>query len=481
MTAPYSLRLRLILGATAWLVLALVLVGLFIVQSFSHYLERERLSDLQAGLKRIVAELDVDAAGSVPGTLLSDPRYDTPLSGVYWQVEDIATGEVSRSRSLWDFELPRATSTDAGAEQVHIVDGPDHQSLIVLSQLMQLEGSGGARSFGISVAESRDDPAATATGFAFDIAMALALVGIILLAAAWLLVWFGLRPLKHLRQDIEQVRRGMATKIESAHPTEVHPLVVAVNDLLAGQQATLTFARHRAADLAHGLKTPLAVLSATAERLRSVGDRSTADIIDLLGQEMNERVDYQLKLARLRLRTPAEGLTSSLNTAILRSISVLRKTERGERINWIVDLAKDIDVNIDEHDLMELVGILLENAGKWASGQVVVNSDSVGTTAVLDINDDGDGLTDDQIASLGSRGTRMDQSRPGEGIGLAIAFEIARLNRGALEIVRSDLGGIRAHVSLPIAEIARPPKKKAAVAADATAVVSGEAIPTSAD
>jgi signal transduction histidine kinase len=470
MTVPYSLRFRLILGATLWLALALVLVGLFIVQSFSHYLERDRLSDLQVGLKRIVAAIGTDEGNRVPGTLLADPRYDTPFSGVYWQVEDASTGKVYRSRSLWDFELPRAPAGEPALPQLKVVDGPDDQTLIVLSQMMQIEAAGGGRSFGISIAEERDDPTGTTASFASDTALALALVGIILLVAAWLLIWFGLRPLERLRHDIEQVRRGASTKLEPDHPTEIHPLVVAVNELLAGQQAALTFARHRAADLAHGLKTPLAVLSATAERLRAGGDRSTADIIDLLGQEMNERVDYQLKLARLRLRTPAQGVATSLNTAILRSISVLRKTEHGERLNWMVDLARDIDVDIDEHDLMELVGILLENAGKWARERVVIACTVAGSDAVLEIDDDGEGLSDDQIALLGSRGTRMDQSRPGEGIGLAIAFEIARLNHGSLEITRSEAGGIRARVSLPVAAASSAPRTKKTAAAEAAAV-----------
>jgi signal transduction histidine kinase len=194
------------------------------------------------------------------------------------------------------------------------------------------------------------------------------------------------------------------------------------------------------------------------------GQRAEADIIRMLGEEMNERIQYQLKLSRLRIRSQSQGVQSSINDAVLRSVSVLRKTPQGEHLNWRVDLGESIEVDVDEHDLMEMIGVLLENACKWAMTRVDVVATKGGDMAKLRVDDDGGGLTDAQIASLGERGRRLDQSRPGEGLGLAIVFEIVRLNNGRLDLARSPLGGLQVELQLPLAglrDAEEPPKLKA--------------------
>jgi signal transduction histidine kinase len=221
--------------------------------------------------------------------------------------------------------------------------------------------------------------------------------------------------------------------------------------LIDAQEGTIAFARERAADLAHGLKTPLAVLSATSERLRTGGDVANADLLQMLAAQMNARIDYQLRIARLRFRTRAQGSSSSLNETVLRSVAVLRKSVAGERLNWLVDLEEDLRADIDEHDLMELAGIVLENASQWAGASVRVNAARETGAVSLTVEDDGAGLSDELIARLGVRGVRADESSTGEGLGLAIAFEIVRLNRGAIGIDRSRFGGTRIIVRLPSA------------------------------
>jgi signal transduction histidine kinase len=171
----------------------------------------------------------------------------------------------------------------------------------------------------------------------------------------------------------------------------------------------------------------------------------------MLVEQMNARIDYQLRIARLRFRTRAQGASSSLNETVLRSVAVLRRSPQGEALNWLVDLEEDLRVNVDEHDLMELAGIVLENAAKWAAGRVRIHAVRRSGSVELVIDDDGNGLTDDQIQRLGVRGTRLDESMPGEGIGLAIAFEIVRLNHGSIALERSRLGGLCVRTTLPAA------------------------------
>jgi signal transduction histidine kinase len=450
-SARASLRLRLLLLGAASIAIALIVAGAFILSSFSVSIEAERRDDLQGRLDRLTAAIDPSAVDLAAPQPLTDPAYNMPLGGLYWQINDLDTGKVVRSRSLWDGELPVATGAQADAGTLYETTGPDQARVIVLSRKVAVEASSGARHFAVTVAEARsrdDDPIQR---FGLNLLVALAVVGLVLVLAATVQVHLGLRPLGVLRRQIVDVRVGAMQRLPQASAAELEPVVGQINELLEAQEATIAFARERASDLAHGLKTPLAVLSASSERLRVSGDRANADLLQMLAEQMNARIDYQLRIARLRFRTRAQGTSSSLNDTILRSVAVLRRSSDGERLNWVVDLRQTLRVDIDEHDLMELAGIVLENASKWAATRVLVSGQTRGHDVEFGVEDDGVGVSDDQIARLGERGLRLDEGTPGDGIGLAIAFEVARLNRGSIKLDRSYLGGARVRVLLPAA------------------------------
>jgi signal transduction histidine kinase len=234
-------------------------------------------------------------------------------------------------------------------------------------------------------------------------------------------------------------------------PHEVMPLVNEVNSLLDARDETIEAARRRAADLAHGLKTPLSALTATSAKLRQAGNTHHAATLQRLAEEMAERIDYQLRLAGLRPRRGDRAFSASVNQALLRTIAVLRKTPRGESLYWAVDLPADLAVNIDNHDLMELVGIVLENAVQWAHSAIEVTMAREADQVHVEIRDDGPGLTQEQIDSLGARGKRLDETRSGTGLGLAIAHEILAINAGALTIEALQPRGLSVCISLPVA------------------------------
>ena len=444
---PRSLGLRLLLGGAVWIAIALLASWIFIFASFSAIIEQDRRSDLQASLSRIVAAIDPDSSEPIGEGPLTDPRYDTPLSGTYWQVEDLASGAMVRSRSLWDVELPKGGAGN-GLAIMSQVSLPDQPLLIVLSQTIRMARSDGTeRRFQVSVAEARsfeDDPV---TAFGTTLALFLVILALTLFAAAMIQVGVGLRPLRTLQKNIAAVRGGAAERLPASPTLELQPVTAQINDLLDAQEATIGFARERAADLAHGLKTPLAVLGATADRLREQGDAGNGDTMRLLVDQMNERIDYQLRIARLRFRTRAQGVTSSINEAVLRSVAALRKSREGERINWVVNLEDSLEVDIDRHDLMELVGIVLENAQKWTRNKVSMVGARRGDMVDLVVEDDGEGMSDEQIEKLGRRGVRLDERSEGHGMGIAIANEILRLNRGVMEMGRSGLGGLAVKMS----------------------------------
>ncbi len=289
--------------------------------------------------------------------------------------------------------------------------------------------------------------------FLWDTARLFALLGAFILIAAWFQLRLGLVPLDKLRTAVDAVRQGQNSRLLGRFPTEVRPLANEVNALLEEREANMERARQRASDLAHGLKTPLAALHGIAVRVREKGNERDADLIDDLAFEMSKRVDYQMRLTTLRLRKSEHRESTSLNNAILRTIAVLKKTGRGEALHWLADLSQDHRVDIHRQDLMELVGITLENAAKWASTRVTVRSTVIGANATIEISDDGPGVPEERLPQLGRRGQRLDEATSGSGLGLAIASEILALNSGRIEFRRGDTGGLVVALTLPLAPL----------------------------
>lgn len=325
---------------------------------------------------------------------------------------------------------------------MHHQPGPDGRHLILRTRLLEIESEGGRNSYLVSVAQDNGPIHEATKRFAQDVTQVLLGLGALIVLAAWLQIRIGLSPIRGVRLAIDAVRRGEMAKLEGRFSTELRPLVQEVNGLLDARETMMERARASAADLAHGLKTPLAAVHGIAERLRDKGITVEADLLQDLSFEMSERVDYQMRLAALRVRTSAHEMRSSLNSAVIRTLTVLKKTGRGETLHWVADLAGDCWVDVHRQDLMELVGITLENAAKWAATRVVVRSMRRGDDAVLEVRDDGPGIPADRMESLGTRGLRLDQSLPGSGLGLAIAAEILEINHGSMTFAEASGGGL---------------------------------------
>ncbi|WP_172121890.1 MULTISPECIES: HAMP domain-containing sensor histidine kinase [unclassified Devosia] len=446
---PRSLRLRMMGLALIWVVLSLLGAALALQFLFTLNIERTARAEMAAALNRLAAEIVPEVATPAIGTPLPDPLYSTPFSGRYWQIEALDNGGVTRSKSLWDFVLP-TPPVATGGELLHHAEGPEQQPLILLTRRLELETSTGERPFLVTIGADRSALDAAKVEFAWDAAKVLALLGAIIVLAAWVHIKLGLAPVQSVRRGVEAIRRGEVERLEGPYPSELEPLIDEVNELLATRDAATEKARSRASDLAHGLKTPLAALTGVAERLRNRGNPADADMIESLTEEMAERMDYQLRLASLRVRTAAHAASASLNTAVIRTMTVLKKTGHGEHLHWVAQLGDDCDVDMHRQDLLELVGITLENAAKWAHSRVSVHSRRDGGFAVLEIGDDGPGIPPEQIAQLGIRGRRLDESRPGTGLGLAMAAQILDLNGGSMQFGRADAGGLCVTLRMPL-------------------------------
>jgi signal transduction histidine kinase len=259
----------------------------------------------------------------------------------------------------------------------------------------------------------------------------------------------GLSPFKHLRTRLADVHAGRERRVQGEYPTEVQPLVNDLNALLEHQDQMVRRAVAKAGDLAHGLKTPLAVLSQEAERAEAEGQADLAATIGQQVERMRRQVEYHLAHAR----AAASGATPGARTPVLTSVEGLVRTlhrlfdNRGLTID--VNVCADHAVRSQREDLDEMLGNLLDNACKWAKSRVTIASSEQNGQIVITIDDDGLGLAEEMRDAVLQRGVRADEAAPGSGFGLAIVRDIAELYGGSIALDRSPAGGLRATLRLP--------------------------------
>jgi signal transduction histidine kinase len=296
----------------------------------------------------------------------------------------------------------------------------------------------------VAVAVDLARVSAARTAFAADLVLALGILGLVLAAATSIQVGLGLRPLDLLRRGVADIRSGQVSRLTTQVPDEVHPLVDEVNALLDARERDIVRSRHRAADLAHALKTPLAALAADGNRLRNKGDFLIANDIDAVIDSMRRHVDREL--ARARLRGSArlrDGVSTPVAQLVRSLIATLSRTAAGARVKYETEIAEDVSAPFDRTDLAEVLGNLLENATRHAMAQVriVVLKSSDGMA--ISIEDDGPGIEEELRSAALTRGTRLDERAEGTGLGLAIVQDILDAYGWTLHLGTSDLGGLK--------------------------------------
>jgi signal transduction histidine kinase len=445
-----SLRLRLLLGALLGIGAALAIAGLFLVAIFDAHVHKRYVKELDDHVLQLAAAIEVDVAGGVAlKHELSDPAFRRPLSGLYWQVSD-AGRAVLRSRSLWDGTLALASPmAKPGELREGEVTGPVGQSLVLVERLVLLQ-PGGEQPLQLAVAGDRRVVDEARGEFARMVVLSLAVLGALLAAASGLQISAGLAPLRALHRQLTALRRGHASRIEGAYPREIAGLVEDLNGLLAAQVREVERARSNAGKLGHGLKTPLAVLTAEARTLRDKGDSASAESIEREVDTMNTHVGRALAATRAVGPRKAAGTSTPLGPLLQRLVGVMKRLPRGGELEWSVSAASEgCGLAIDHRDVEEMLGNLLDNARKWARSRVLVNMRTAGDAVLLTVDDDGPGVPEDRVEEVMAHGTRLDRTVPGTGIGLAIVQDLAALHGGSVALSVSTIGGVRIAVRLP--------------------------------
>lgn len=454
-----SLSRRLMIGAAVFIAAALVIAAVLISFVLHHFVQGQIDQRLDAHILFLSSMLEVDGSGNLHLAGSADgPPFDRRRHGWYWEIS--GPNNVLRSRSLDGADLtppdihnrpppppppPRRTDDDpppqnrpAPADGV----GPDDRMLHF--RILNVSVSGVPAT--IVASAPRDAVRGPMWQAMRTLALSLAVLGIALICAMLLQVRLGLQPLEQLRRAVAEVRSGLRERVPAAQPSEVQPLATELNALLEQNAANLERARKHVSNLAHGLKTPLATLAVALQKPMPGGE----DLRDLVVL-MDRRIRHHLG----RARSAALGGPVRTRTAIASRVAdlvlVLGKVNADKAITFVNQIPPGLAVACEQQDIDEMLGNVLENAFSWCRSKVAVGSSEEGRSVVLFVDDDGPGLSPEQVSQAMQPGRRLDESSPGFGFGLSITRELAELYAGSLTLERSSLGGLRVAIRLPSA------------------------------
>lgn len=420
-----SLRLRLLLGAAAFVLTALAVAAVGLTLLFQAHTERWVDGELKAYLDQVIAGVDEGPDGKLAVTTApADPRFDQPLSGRYWQIVVEPDGPVLRSRSLWDFEiaLPAETTVDDVVRHYR-VPGPNDTTLYLLLRHVKLPARLGGNTARAAVAIDAAEVAGAVRRFASVLVPGLLVLGALLILAAWIQVRVGLKPLSAMRHTLEEIGTAARRRLGGGFPDEVQPLATEIDTLLDARDRQVERARSRAADLAHGLKTPLQVLLSDAEQLKRKGETELAAEIETIVTALQRHTERQL--SRARMASYAANAATDIGETAEQVMRVMKRTPEGQRLAWRTDLPSGIAARIDAQDLAEAIGNLTENAVRHARSRVAIGARRDGETVHFTIADDGPGIPPEHQQEVLDRGMRLDTTGTGAGLGLAIVKDIA--------------------------------------------------------
>lgn len=457
-----SLAFRLIATSAAWMLIALPLAGFIIYRLYS---EDVRAS-FDERLEKLVNSIAVDslASGSIePVAPVNryEPLFEEIHSGWYWQIR--ALGDVPGPRlvsaSLATAKLASPfeakVAPDAAGQRWMNAKGPVGEPIRIVEVVDSIGRDGGARRYAVSVAGPVAWLESRYRNFLTRLSVALALTGIGLVAATVFQVRFGLLPLRSIEQGLAVIRSGEATDLEGELPAEIAPLQRELNALIRSNQDIVDRARTQVGNLAHALKTPLAVITNEAREDASPFGAKIAEQASL----MRDQINLYLDRARMAARVGVIGRVTPVASVVEPLVRALERIHRDRAIAIEVDCQPHARFQGERHDLEEMLGNLLDNGCKWArsvvSLTVSVEGPRDGRTGpkrlVIAVEDDGPGLPVEQRAQLGRRGLRLDETKPGSGLGLSIVSDLVQSYRGTFELAESGRGGLLVRLELPAA------------------------------
>lgn len=453
-----SLALRLFVSAATWTVVILLITGVVLSSLYRAAVERSFDGRIGVYLRTLVADVaSPDEASDKFPQSLGEPLFELPLSGWYWQVTRLDTpkAEVRSSRSLWDSSLPSLEALGvqgnvAGTREGY-VKGPEDQKLRQIERVIDLGDDG---RFLVTVAGDAAEIDEGTYGFDRILIGTFAVLAIVLLLITTFQVRFGLAPLNRISAGLAAIRSGAAERLDGNFPVEIAPLARETNALIDANREIVTRARTHVGNLAHALKTPISVMMNEAAANRD--DPLAAKVAEQI-EIMRDQVARHLERARLAAGMAAViGSVTDVRSVVTALARTMGKIHHDRGIGIELDVAEDARFRGERQDLEEMMGNLVDNACKWAQSRVAIEvfAQTLGTpdqcrVVRITVDDDGPGLSPSQREQVARRGRRLDETKPGSGLGLSIVVELAALYGGELKLGTAPIGGLRAELVLP--------------------------------
>lgn len=457
---PRSLTARVLFLATLWSAVALVVISVVIMQLYRQSAERAFTDLLRAQLYNVINSITIGDDNQLSGNpQLGDLRFSQPETGWYWIIEPLGTFAArplsSSSLGTSNITVPSILSVPFNSRYERFYPTYDAfgNHVLVAETEVVLDGEGRAARFRVSgnLAVVEDDVKA----FSHSLYIALAVFGFGSLVVNGLAILYGLQPLDGARRSLERVRRNEAERLEGQFPREIMPLATDINALIDSNRRIVERARMQVGNLAHSLKTPIAVLLNESRLL----DKVQSDLVRGQAETMQAQVQSYLNRARIAAQRESLLARTEAEATLERLVRVMRRLNPEREFHLSVSPA-NLALAMEQQDFEETVGNLLENAarfcktGVWVSAVLAAEgpaseSDARRHWIEMIVEDDGPGLDPDQIREALKRGRRLDESKPGAGLGLSIVREITGEYHGQLDLGRGAHGGLRARLLLP--------------------------------
>ncbi len=454
-----SLTARVLTIATVWAVIALVVIAVLISTLYRNNAERAFREVLLARLYNLINSVSVGADGQLGGEVqLGDLGFSQPDSGLYW-IADLVDGDdtdrlTSPSMGTLRIDVPSANEFPFNARYERFyptIDSNGHEIVVAETEIV-LEGDTIAR-FRVTGSQAAVDGDVAA--FSHRLYLYLGLFGVLSVFVNGFAILYGLRPLDAVKRALEDIRTGKTETLTGLFPREIAPLAAEVNALIDNNKRIVERARMQVGNLAHSLKTPIAVLLNETRGMKP----EQATLVSEQARAMQQQVQHYLDRARIAAQQNSLLVRTDTAEVLERLTRVMRRLNPETEFDLALPEGTP-KLAMEQHDVEEILGNLLENAAKWANGKVLITAEAPekatsgsGQRPLMDIliDDDGPGMPEDQLEEALKRGKRLDESKPGTGLGLSIVSEIAGEYKGAFKLERSALGGLRARLSLPVA------------------------------
>ncbi len=451
-----SIATRLFASAAFWSILILLFAGVVLSALYQRTTEDDFDRRLGVYLQALVADVATpgDDARTAPGQL-GEPQFEIALSGWYWQITRLSgeTREIKSSRSLFAETLPRLASQGVeaglGGSRHGYATGPKEQDIRIVERVIDVGDSG---IFLVQVAAVTNDIEQQIQTFQLSLAATFLILAAALMTTTALQVRFGLEPLRRLQQGVAEIRKGENERIEGDFPQDIAPLASELNLLIDANRAIVERARTQVGNLAHALKTPLSVITNEADSDPGAFARRVRHQAAL----MRDQVTFYLDRARVAASTGALGVSVEVVPVIEALVRTFAKIYPEQSVVFDPPAGLAPKFAGEKQDLEEMIGNLVDNACKWADNEIILSleakiSGSERMKLRVTIDDDGPGLPEASRAAALRRGRRLDETKPGSGLGLSIVVDLADLYGGGLELQTSPAQGLRAVLHLPAA------------------------------